>query len=53
MASARCRQIANKLAEEDSRKLEFLLYGLARLLRRRFDSKATRITPEQRSSKSS
>jgi MarR family transcriptional regulator for hemolysin len=40
MASPHCRQIANKLAEEESRKLEFLLYSLARRLRRRFDSKA-------------
>jgi hypothetical protein len=30
----------SRFAEEESRKLEFLLYGLARLLRRRFDSKA-------------
>jgi MarR family transcriptional regulator, transcriptional regulator for hemolysin len=40
MASMRSRQLANKLLEENSRRLEFLLYGVARLLRRRFDSKA-------------
>ena len=40
MASISSRQLANKLLEENSRTLEFLLYGVARLLRRRFDSKA-------------
>lgn len=40
MASIRSRQLANRLLEEKSRRLEFLLYGVARLLRRHFDSKA-------------
>jgi MarR family transcriptional regulator for hemolysin len=40
MVVPRCRQVTSRFAQEESRKLEFLLYGLARLLRRRFDSKA-------------
>jgi MarR family transcriptional regulator for hemolysin len=40
MASIRSRQLASRLLEENSRRLELLLYGVARLLRRRFDSKA-------------
>jgi DNA-binding MarR family transcriptional regulator len=40
MTSIPSRQPANRLLEENSRRPEFLLYGVARLLRRRFDAKA-------------
>src|ERR1700741_3470200 len=40
MTSRRRRQVRSRLADEDSGSLEFVLFGLARLLRRRFDSKA-------------